>query len=213
MTLSQIGKLADTVLATEAGVITAQIVASPATYGLSLAQATEMADAATLFQEAIVAAENARNAAESATFDKDEQRQALVDVMSLYLNLMYATPSVTSAEIMTLGLEPRTTNKTPLIPSIPQSVLATPFADGTVKITWSRGENKYGMIYEVEVSDADESNWTVCATTTRQSVTLSGYEPGVPKWFRVRATKNGDYSDYSFNTGIYIPEPGLSLAA
>ena len=126
---------------------------------------------------------------------------------------MYATPSVSPSEIMTLGLEPRATTRTPIVPSTPQTPLATPFADGTVKITWSRGDNKYGVVYEIECSDADESNWAVCGTTTKQAITLSGFDPGVPKWFRIRATKNEEYSDYSFNTGIYIPVPGRALAA
>lgn len=213
MKISQLPKLTDLELASDATAMAAQIAAAPSTFGLSAGQATEMVDIAELFTDSIAAAEAARVAAESATFDKELQREALLSIFSQYLNLMYATPSVSSSEIMTLGLEPRSTTRTPLVPTTPQDPLATPFANGTVKITWNRGDNKYGVVYEIECSDADESNWAVCATTTKQSVNLSGFDPGVPKWFRIRATKNGDYSDYSYNTGIYIPVPGLALAA
>lgn len=213
MKLSQLAKLPDLDLAADATAIAASITASPTTFGLTALQATEMSDIAELFTDSIAAAEAARVAAESAAFDKDEQRDALLSIFSQYLNLMYATPGVTASEIMTLGLEPRSTSRTPVVPVTPLDVLATPFANGTVKINWNRGGNKYGVLFEIECSDADESNWAVCGTTTKQSITLSGFDPGVPKWFRVRATKNGEYSDYSFNSGIYIPVPGLALAA
>ncbi|HMS54182.1 MAG TPA: fibronectin type III domain-containing protein [Fimbriimonadaceae bacterium] len=213
MKLSQLGKLSDLELAADASAMAATISAAPATFGLTAPQAAEMSDIAELFNDSISAAEAARVAAESSSFDKDLNRETLLSIYSQYLNLMYATPSVTASEIMTLGLEPRSTTRTPLVPVTPEDVLATPFANGTVKITWSRGGNKYGVVYEVECSDADESNWAVCGTTTKQNITLAGFEPGVPKWFPFGATKNGAYSDYSFNSGIYIPVPGLSLAA
>ena len=100
MTLTQFGKLADLPLAADATAMAAQIVASPTTYGLSAAQATEMADLAELFSDAVAAADAARILAESATFDKDQQREALLATFSQYLNLMYATPTVSPSEIM-----------------------------------------------------------------------------------------------------------------
>lgn len=211
MTISQMYNLEDPALGDTMSQVAAQVLAAPATFGLSVGQATEMSDSAELFNELLAAWNAARNAADTASYDKQTQREASLAVFGQYLNLMYANPAVSSSDLLSIGFAPRSTAKTPILPYIPQEPFATPFADGTVKLTWKAGDNKYGVIYEVEVSDADESNWTLLASTTKTRLTFNGFAPGVPKWFRIRATKNGDVSPYSVNAGIYIPAPGLTL--
>ncbi|HMS54319.1 MAG TPA: fibronectin type III domain-containing protein [Fimbriimonadaceae bacterium] len=211
MTITQMYNLEDPTPGDTLAQVGAQVLAAPATFGLSVAQATEMSDSAELFNEALAAWNAARIAADTASFDKQTQRETSLAVFSQYLNLMYANPSVSSSSILSLGFAPRSTSKTPILPFIPQEPFALPSADGSVKVSWKAGDNKYGVIYEVEVSDADESNWTLLASTTKTRLTFNDFAPGVPKWFRIRATKNGEVSPYSVNAGIYIPAPGFGL--
>ena len=213
--LNALRSLNDTSLAGKLTYISSTIVAAPATFGLTAPQAASLEASAEVFATSIVDAEEARGAFQSAIEVKDNQRESSLELFGQLLNLMYAQPAVTPGAIASLTLDPRSTTKTPVVPSQPQDFLATPFADGTVKLSWKPGANKYGVVYEVEAADADESNWAVVATTTKSRITVAGFEAGTPKWFRVRATKNGQSSVYSFNSGIYIPIPGapISLAA
>ena len=217
MTLRDIYILSDDQLANEATELAAAITASPTTFGLTVPIATTISDAAEVFVTSLTDWHAAQNAVTNASFVKTSQRESLLSTLSTYLNLMYATPTVTGSAITSLGLAPRSETRTPVIPFQPQDLLATPFADGTVKITWSRGDNKYGVVYQIEAAGADATEWAMIQSTTKTKVTLSGMNPGTPMWFRVRATKGTLASEYSFPSGIYIPMPGgtgtLELAA
>ncbi len=210
MTLRDIHILSDDQLANEATELAAAISASPATFGLTVPIATSISDAAELFVTSLTDWHSAQNAATNASYIKTSQRESLLSTLSAYLNLMYATPTVTGSAITSLGLAPRSETRTPVIPFQPQDLLATPFADGTVKLTWGRGDNKYGVVYQIEAAGADATEWTMVQSTTKAKVTLSGMNPGTPMWFRVRSTKGTLTSEYSFVAGIYIPAPGAT---
>lgn len=211
MTLSELRQLSDATLGGKLIFISGQIVAAPTSFGLTVPQATSLADKADLFATALTDLEAARGSFDGAFEAKNNLRESALDLFGQLLSVMYAQPAVTPESIASLTLTPRSDTKSTIVPVQPVDFLATPFADGTVKLTWKPGANKYGVVYEVESADADESNWSVIASTTKTKLTLSGFAPGAPKWFRVRATKNGLSSVYSFHSGIYIPIPGAGF--
>lgn len=212
MTLSDLRKLSDADLSNQCTFIATTISGSPSTYFLTAPQASSLEDAATLFATSVADLPAARATFETALETKDGLRASTLELFGQLLNLVYAQPAVTPEILTTLDLTPRSTSKTPVVPVTPTTLVALPNVDGTVKVSWKPNGNKYGVVYELEVSDMDESNWAVVASVTKKSVTLEGFEPGVPKFFRVRATKNGEESPWSLVEGIYLPQPGVSLS-
>lgn len=213
MTLSELRDLNDATLGGKLTYIAGQIVLSPSTYGLTVPQGTQLSDIAELFATSLVDMEAARGVFDGAMEAKENLRESALEMFGQLLSVMYAQPAVTPEAISGLTLTPRSGVKVPITPVEPANLVATPSANGTVRLSWRPNGNKYGVIYEIEAADADESNWTVISTTTKTKITLSGFAPGTPKWFRVRATKNGLVSEFSFNAGIYIPIPGESMEA
>lgn len=207
-TLTQLQSLSDAQLSDLLTSIAATITGGPSSFGLSAGNATTMSDAAELFGTSLVDWNAAKFAADSAKVTKDSYRESTLNTFRTYLNLMYASPTVSESSVASLGLAPRSTERTPVIPEQPVDLVATPFADGTVKLTWGSGGNKYGVVYEVERAGTDATDWTTAFSTTKRSVTLPDAAPGVIQFFRVSATKNGLRSQPSFTEGIYLPAPG-----
>lgn len=211
MTIRDLYQLADSTLATKLTYMAGVVTATPSAFGLTAPQATAMSDAAETFTGLITDNEAARAAAEVAMAAKTDGREEALSTFATYLNLMYATPSVTDASIISLSLAPRSTNRTPAALATPADFVVTPFADGTVKFKWGKNGNAYGVTYVIEHADADAGNWTPVVSTTKTRITLSGYTPGTAAWFRVSATRNGDSSLPTAMEGIYLPAPGSSL--
>lgn len=205
MTLRDIQALADAPLANRLISIAGSVVAGPTTFGLTAPQAAAMEAAAELFESQLADWDASIVSHEAASLAKNDSRAAALNTFSTFLNLVYATPTVTEATLASIGLSPRSDSRLPLKPQTPQDLLAVPFADGTVKLTWKKGDNKYGIFYQVQTAGADESDWANLQATTRQSMTVSGVTPGEPRWFRVKAYKNGLESEFSYNAGVYIP--------
>ncbi len=210
MTLSELTRLSDFTLSGQLTYIAAKAVSDPTEYGFTAPQAASLESAAETFSSSLNDWNAAKGSYDEASEAKANQRQAAVEVFTQLLNLMYATPTVTPEAISSLSLTPRNGARSPIVPVTPTDFIATPFADGTVELKWNRNGNKYGVVFEVETAGADLSDWQIGLSTTRSKVRVSGFTPGVPAWFRVRATKNGVDSEFSFNSGIYIPAPGGS---
>lgn len=207
-TLTQLNGLSDAQLSDLLTAIAATISGGPTTFGLSAGNATAMTNAAENFGSALLDWNAAKAAADTAKLSKDTFRDESLATFRTYLNLMYATPTVSEISVSSLGLAPRSTERNPVVPEQPVDLVATPFADGTVKLTWGSGGNKYGVVYEVERAGTDATDWTTAFSTTKRSVTLPDAAPGVIQFFRVSATKNGLRSQPSFTEGIYLPAPG-----
>lgn len=189
----------------------ATITGAPATFGLSAPQAASMTNAAEILVDANLGVIAAKNALLTARNAQTEAHQTLISTFNTLLNLSYADPAVSDSTLNSIGLDSRTTTRTPIVPQQPQSLEVVPNADGTVAVSWEAGENKYGVVYELQAGSTDSTEWTTVASVTRRNVVLSGFAPGVTRWFRVRATKNGIASEFSFTEGIYVPAPGLGF--
>lgn len=207
MTLSEFRLLNSIILGQKASFIATTVSAAPGSFGLSATEATAMSDASDLYATTLLDFQAAQAALDAAKAARDTQREAMLDTFCAYLKIMYATPSVTDESIASLTLAIRDETRTPVVPTTPVDLLATPFADGTVTVSWKRNGNPYGVVFTVETAEADATHWTVLGNTTKARETYSGFVPGVPRWFRVTASKNGIVSDPSFLAGIYIPSP------
>lgn len=207
MTLSELIRLNDHSLSAKLTYIAAKAVSDPAEYGFTAPEAASLEAVAETFASSLTDWEAAKGSYDEASEAKANERQGAIDAFTQLLNLMYATPSVTPEAISSLTLTPRSGTRTPVVPVTPTDFIATPFADGTVELKWNRNGNKYGVVFEVETASADQTDWHIGLSTTKTKLRVGGFAPGVPAWFRVRASKNGLSSEFSFNSGIYIPAP------
>jgi hypothetical protein len=206
-TLSQTDALA------VANQFSAAITANPTTYGLTAANATAFAEDLTKYNNAISASDLANAAAKSATQDKSDAKFDLMDSLASFAKIAYAHPGITSGDLAAAGLAiPATPGAT--VPQTPTSLVASPSADGDVLLTWNRSGNRYGVSFAVQVR-GETGDWSVVAVVTAAKARLSGFTPGVAKWFRVVAVNKGVESTPSLEVSVYHDSAPaeLSLAA
>lgn len=213
--LSQLANLADAELCDLLKSIAETIDADPEAFGLTGANAAIMGAAATQYTTSLLAWNAARKAAEAAFVEKDTSRREALGTFRAYLNLMFATPTVNDDTVTSLGLAPRKGTRSEIKLAQPINLLPTPFADGTVKLKWNGNQNKYGVIYVVERGTFEADSWRVLGTTTRHSIIDRNAPPGVPRLYRVTATKDQRRSIPSAVKGVYLNNPDLqaTLAA
>jgi hypothetical protein len=203
--------LSDAELQSLANQMDAVLTTSAASYGVSGAQATTFNGASSDFGVALVDVTAKKAALASSVQAKDTDRGELLDNISLIANIVYNNPAVTPAMIAALGLAPRSTTRTLHQPKTPENLLATPYASGNVLLKWSRGENVYGAVYVIEAK-GETGDWEQVWSTTKTRVTLTDYTPGVPMWFRIRATRNNQISTPSNESPIYHAGSSMSLS-
>ncbi|HMS56480.1 MAG TPA: fibronectin type III domain-containing protein [Fimbriimonadaceae bacterium] len=202
MTIKDIQKLAEGPLADKLNQISTAITANPTRYALTAPIATELSTIAELYNDALIAQEAAKAAFATAVQEKLAQRDAALELFSQYLNVVYAAPTVDDSDIASLGLSPRSTSRTPIIPVEPLNLIATPTPTGTVTLEWDRNGNSYTVQFVIESKTA-ETDWEIVAMTTKAKHTLYNYVPGQQAWFRVYAQKNNENSVPSNVAVIY----------
>lgn len=146
---------------------------------------------------------------------KKTNREILLDIVSMYAKKFYANTAIDNTELAAIGLSPRDTERTPVIPQTPQALVATPRVDGSVKLAWQRNGNPYGVTFVVEARAGGEGDWNSVKLTNRSSVVLQNYTPGAFVEFRVFATK-GNLQSTASNVAVIYGEGGtltLSIAA
>ena len=134
---------------------------------------------------------------------KKERRDAFLSLLSRYSKKFYADPDVDNGELAAVGLQPRDSTRSRVVPKTPVDFIASPRADGTVALKWRRNGNPYGVTFLVEARGDGDSEWKIVKITARMSTVLRGYAPGVRAEFRVLATKGDLTSGPSGVSVIY----------
>ncbi|MCE9558436.1 MAG: fibronectin type III domain-containing protein [Armatimonadetes bacterium] len=99
-------------------------------------------------------------------------------------------------------------------PTTPQSLSATALTTGEVKLKWKRNGNIAITQFVVETS-SDAVTWSFATVCTSSKVTLTGYTPGTPAYFRVYAKRRTEVSAPSTTAVVYAGggETSLQIAA
>lgn len=181
-----------------------------APYGVTVGQSGALEAAKDGFGADLADVAAKKAAFRAAVEGKMAQRTSLTEVISTISAVIYNNPAVTPEMIAALGLQPRATSRAKQTPKTPLELLATPFANGDVKLVWKRGENSYGAVYVIETKIGSGA-WTQVFSTTKTRTTLEGFTPGTAVWFRIRATRNGLWSSASNDAPIYAPAPEFEL--
>lgn len=174
-------------------------------FGLPADLPLKIANASAELQESLEKVSRTQAQYHAAVSEKNESRSYLVGLLATAANHVYADTDLTQPEIVSLGLQPRKEGRTPVKPTTPESLIVTAHADGHVEVSWSRSGNPQGVIFQVEAQNRS-GEWRVVKTTTRCNVTLTGFPPGEPAWFRVTAHKTIYDSLPSHVQSIYAHE-------
>ena len=151
-------------------------------------------------QTAAVAAEKA------ATQQKLASKAATVASLNAIAGIVYHRSDVSDEMLAAIGFAPRRSVVPRPLAALPVTeLLAQPYADGSVKLSWKRGSgNPYGTMFLIESSE-DGAAWTILGSTKRASATVEGYAPGVTAWFRITATTSTSATRPSAAVAIYGP--------
>lgn len=183
-------------------------------YGLAPGVAAALLSAVNALETSVEAAELSKADLASKVATKNSDLVALIEQIATIAKDLYNSSTVTDPMIAAAGLAIHDTEPTPIIPVQPLNLAATPSWDGSAALKWSRNGNPQGVTFLVEGSP-DGTAWNVIHTTTRASVTLTGFTPGTSFKFRIRATKNDILTLPSNEAEIYptFSSAQLSIAA
>ena len=175
---------------------------TPNPYGTSSAQMTALTTAKTALAADITATAAARAAYRAAVEQRDSSQAATTSAIASIAATIFGNPLVTPTMIAATGLVPRSTSRAKVVPTTPINLVANPQPNGQVNLKWGRNGNKMGVVFRVEAKSAS-GIWMMVTEATGCKVTLTGYTPGIPVYFRVTASKNGIVSGASNEAIIY----------
>ena len=128
--------------------------------------------------------------------DRENARKGAADAAAQVARTVYANPAVTPGMIVGLGLQPRSTARTRVVPVTPLKLTATPQNTGAVLLEWDRNGNAPGVNFLVEAK-LGAGEWALAQDTTATRILLTGFAAGAPVVFRVSASKNKTTSEPS----------------
>jgi len=185
-------------------------IANSVALGLSPADLTAIAAAATTFNTTINAATAARAAAKNAVDAKDLQKKASRATVSKYAKMFRANLTVPDNMLASLMLPPHKTPGSKTAPTQPLNLFGNADGNGLVNLKWSRNGNTNGTTFLIEVRTDPQGDWSISGSTT---ATRFAYQavPGSYIAFRVTATRRGLLSPASFPFALWENGGGQSL--
>lgn len=173
------------------------------------AKLAEFQDTGNAFIAAQAAQVAAEFAAKNATVAKNAAKQAWLDSAKAYNNEWQLSPLVTETIKSKMQLPVRTGPGSITAPVTPTDVIVTPNANGTVDVKWKRNGNSSATTFIIEQQSGSTWSGVFAATTTKAH--MSGFAPGVPATFRIRAVKGQMSSAPTPTFSIYSGEEGMAL--
>lgn len=211
MTRATLYKLPEAKLSEVLSALSDIIAADPARYALDSGIADELADAAKTFDLTIANQIAAVAALFNANQAKSDARSAAVELFAKYLNVVFNAPTVGDGDIASLGMRPRKTTRTAVVPKRALRLIASALTSGTVELAWDRNGNAYSVNFVVETREPN-GEWRLATMTTKAKITLTGFPPGRPAAFRVIARKGSRVASPSNVAVIYASGDSAPLA-
>jgi hypothetical protein len=169
---------------------------------VSASENTALADAVTALQTAESAKVAANNAKKTATELYQAKKAVVAGLLSLISNKVAANKTSTDV-ILAVGLRPKKSIRSTIIPHTISDLVAAANANGTNKLTWLPNMNKYGVHYDVEGRFGDDGEWMLIGSTQNRRYKHTGQTPGNYCEYRIitRAAKSS--SDPSASVVVY----------
>ncbi|MCE9558565.1 MAG: hypothetical protein K8R88_06400 [Armatimonadetes bacterium] len=192
----------------------AGISAEGLTVGMTAPEISGFGTTLSAYSDNLTAVIDARTAYEQAYEAFMGDKTLIVKLMRKYNNRMQASSGITNAKRALIGLPIPAGSSSIVEPKTVTGLIATPFANGTVKLKWNRSGNASSVIFNIETSN-DSVAWELLTTRTGVAITLSDFAPGETKYFRIVATRGPLSATPSDPVVIYSGSGGgqLSIAA
>ena len=168
---------------------------APNPYGVNVALLSKLEEASTDIPSHLAEVTDLRAQLNAAIQRRDAATLAGRDAVGETARVVYANSAVTPAMIATLGLQPRSDSRTPIVPVAPTALDAKPLPTGEIALSW-KSANRYGVTYRVE-SRVGSGAWSFVTDLTASRVTLGDYVAGIRTEFRVSASRSGRVSPFS----------------
>ncbi len=167
------------------------------------------------FGNGIDSANAARDAAKTATEDKNDARSALKSSISSYAKIWRGNSAVPDSLLTNLQLPAHNTPPTTVNPQIPTDLSYSVNASNVVTLKWKANGNKFGVIYIIETAEGLAGPWTIFELTGQRKFEFIA-TPGETMCFRIIARRNGKSSAPSTPITLWgggSGETTLSIAA
>ena len=179
------------------GVVKANLTA----YGITLAQSDKLELKINDFVVKYGAHLTAKDAAQSATADKNDSRTLAEKDLREVAQIIQNFPEITPALLEAAGLPVHDTTPTPITPVSPESLEAYGDDNGENHLEWKAGDNKPGTIYVIEAKIDPNPEFALVDVVTKTKYIHKGQTPGVRVSYRVKA-KRGDLISSPSNVAV-----------
>lgn len=180
----------------------AQCAANADVLKLDPPQLAEIAQAATKVTQKLDAWFEAKEAANQAGIDKNDEIKTAKGIVSTYAKTFRADPTISDALLGLLMLAPHNPPKTSTPPAQPGQCNAKGDLQGFVYLKWGRGGNGSGTIFTIEYRLQPSGPWTVLGTTLKSTFAYQA-TPGEFVQFRVVAQRKGQSSPPSLPATLW----------
>ena len=143
---------------------------------------------------------------------KDTTKDSIVQKVRIVVNKIQANPAVTPAMKSQLGISTHEGGHYPVTPVPPAELVAELLPDGSVELDWSRNGNAPGTQFVIEAIIGGAPEWTLLNVVTKTSYVHTGFPPGLPIKYIVKARRSGETSGpsniaYINAGGVVTPVP------
>lgn len=152
--------------------------------GVSTAEYTAVTNGSTAFRGNLENVLLTESSYRGAVQEKDAQKRTLTSSFRVVIDKLYATPSITNAQLASVGLPPRSGTPLPTPPVTVNNLRVGPQASGAALLRWSRNGNAGTTIYLIEAS-IENGPFVQIGQTLRIRFTDENATPGVMKTYRV----------------------------
>lgn len=175
----------------------AQCAANADVLKLDPAQLAEIAQAATKVTQKLDAWFEAKEAANQAGIDKNDEIKTAKGIVSTYAKTFRADPTISDALLGLLMLAPHNPPKTSTPPAQPTGVLGTSNGLGLIDLRWHSNGNKPTTMYRIEYRTNANAPWQFLANTSQRRFSYQ-WTPGTYIAFRVIAQRGTEASEASY---------------
>ena len=162
--------------------------ANQATLGLTPAEFTTIATAASEFTEGLTESDASKATTKAKVASKDELRRQATAIVRTYAREFKANPNVPGPVLTNLGIV--TSGAAGPVTQV-TGLQVTGCADGVNKLIWNRSGNIQGTIFIVETKPQGSSTWAIAAAVTRTNFNHEDQQPGEQIWYRIVASRAG----------------------
>ncbi len=155
------------------------------------------------FQTKLNASVAAQIAATEAVVAKNNSRKALEETYKEYIAKFQADKQLPDTIRAALKITIKDTTPTPRIPHQPQDLVVKGIPEGENQLNWDAGENKPGMMYQIEAQTDVNVGFVLVDVVTKTKYDHKHQTPGVRVDYRVRAKRDDELSIPSNIATVY----------